>query len=129
MKTYSDTKPSVLEAVGNGNWLFHYDMVEVPAPTIEGELERTQWEAEEVLIIGEPTENKVTQAVITDAFPTDYEQKLLNEYNAVQLGLLGNKTSDEAKAKVDAYKAFLARRAELKNIVNEALLEKAQTSR
>lgn len=89
---------------------------------MEGEQERTQWEAEEVLIIGEPTENKVTQAVITDAFPSDYEQKLLNEYNAVQLGLLGNKTSDEAKAKVDAYKAFLARRAELKNIVNEAFI-------
>lgn len=123
MKTYSDTKPSVLEAVGNGNWLFHYDMREVPAPTMDDEQERTQWEAEEVLIIGEPTANKVTQAVITDAFPSDYEQKLLNEYNASQLGLLGVKTSDEAKAKVDAYKSFLARRAELKNIVDEAFMD------
>ena len=123
MKTYSDTKPLVLEAVGNGNWLFHYDMKEVLAPAMEGEQEHTQWEAEEVLIIGEPTANKVTQAVITDAFPSDYEQKLLNEYNASQLGLLGAKTSDEAKAKVDAYKAFLARRAELKNIVDEAFMD------
>lgn len=85
--------------------------------------ERTQWEAEEVLIIGEPTANKVTQAVITDAFPSDYEQKLLNEYNASQLGLLGAKTSDEAKAKVDAYKAFLTRRAELKAIVDEVFID------
>ena len=85
--------------------------------------ERTHWEAEEVLIIGEPTANKVTQAVITDAFPSDYEQKLLNEYNASQLGLLGAKTSDEAKAKVDAYKAFLTRRAELKAIVDEVFID------
>ena len=45
----------------------------------------------------------------------NYEQKLINEYNAANLGVYGgSKTSDEAKAKIASYKAFLAARATLK---------------
>lgn len=43
------------------------------------------------------------------------EQKLINEYNAANLGVYGgSKSSDEAKAKIASYKDFLAARAALK---------------
>ena len=45
----------------------------------------------------------------------NYEQKLINEYNAANLGVYGgSKSSDEAKAKIASYKDFLAARATLK---------------
>lgn len=121
MKAFYDSKPSVLEAVGNGNYLYRYDIEEVDAPETltgeDGETEETtrkQWQCEEVTVIGEPTSNKITETVITERYPSNQEQKLANEYNAANLGLFGAKTSDEAKAKIDAYKAFLTDRAALK---------------
>ena len=44
----------------------------------------------------------------------NYEQKLVNEYNAAQLGLYGSKTSDEAKKHIAAYTEYLNTRATLK---------------
>ena len=37
MAIYSDLKPQVLEAVGNGSYLYHYDMTEVDRPAQDGE--------------------------------------------------------------------------------------------
>jgi len=121
MKAYYNEKPSVLEAVGNGNYLYRYNITEVQVEEPEqSESEatepviRTQWECEEVTVIGKPTSNGITEAVITERFPSDYEQKLVNEYNAAQLGLYGAKTSEEAKAKTERYKTMLTERAALK---------------
>ncbi len=116
MKAFYDNKPSVIEAVGNGNHLYRYDIKEVDAPVSGDESEETrkQWECEEVTVIGTLSSNGITEAVITERYSNDYEQKLVNEYNAANLGLYGTKTSDEAKAKIERYKAFLTDRAALK---------------
>lgn len=121
MKAFYDSKPSVLEAVGNGNYLYRYGITEVQVEEPEQSeseatepVNRTQWECEEVTIIGKPTSNGITAAVITERFPSDFEQKLVNEYNAAQLGLYGAKTSEEAKAKIERYKNMLTERAALK---------------
>ena len=57
------------------------------------------------------TSNKITEAVITDVCDHNYEQKLVNEYNAAQLGLYG---PEEAKKHIDAYTEYLNTRAALK---------------
>ncbi len=114
-----DNQPSKFEAVGNGSYLYRYNIQEVEnAPAQEGEEATTKYECEEVTVWAPVTANKITKAVIAAKCDADREQKLINEYNAAQLGLYGAKTSDEAKAKIQAYKDFLEVRAGLKTMVD-----------
>lgn len=121
---FYDHQPSVFEAVGNGSIRYRFNIQEVEAENTqtsgeepqqgEGET-RTQWQCDEVIVFAPLSSNKITQAVISHKWDSDYEQKLINEYNAANLGLIGgSKTSDEAKAKIQAYKDFLTERATLK---------------
>lgn len=114
-----DSMPSKFEAVGNGSFLYRWgiqsEVVESPSQSGEEPATRTQWVCDEVTIWSPVSSNKITQAVIEHLWDSDYEQKLINEYNAAQLGLIGgSKSSDEAKAKIQAYKDFLEARAAIK---------------
>ena len=123
MLAFYDNKPSVLEAVGNGSYKYRFNITEKTPETVttssddsnaqEGE-QRTQWQCEEVTVWSPVTSNKITEAVITEVYDHNYEQKLVNEYNATQLGLYGELTSEEAKKHINAYKEFLDTRATLK---------------
>ena len=123
MLAFYDNKPSILEAVGNGSYKYRFDITENIPETIatssddsnaqEGE-QRTQWQCEEVTVWSPVTSNKITEAVITEVCDHNYEQKLVNEYNAAQLGLYGSKTGEEAKKHIAAYTEYLNTRAALK---------------
>lgn len=122
---FYDQKPSTLEAVGNGSYMYRFDIEEKQAPannnegSEEPEANRTQWQCEEVVVWSPLTANKILEAVIAHCVPATREQKLVNDYNAAQLGMVGgSKTSDEAKEKIAAYKEFLSLRATLKNEVD-----------
>lgn len=123
---FYDNKPSKLEAVGNGSYLYRWNIQEV-TPKSEEKKEATatdgteiyaekapQFSCEEVSVWEPLSSNKITEAVITSKRDANYEQKLINEYNAAQLGLYGAKTSEEAKAHIKAYTDFLTERAVLK---------------
>ena len=116
MKTQSDHELQRLEAVGNGSYLYRWDIhsevQEQPSEDGEGVITRTVCVAEEVTVWMPLTPNRITAAVITEAFPADYEQKLLNEYNAANLGMIPDK--EETEKRRQAYTDFLRRRAELK---------------
>ena len=72
-----------------------------------------------MIVWGPLTSNKITEAVISSICPASHEQKLVNEYNAATLGLIGGaKTSDAAKERIAAYKEFLQLRSELKATVD-----------
>ena len=123
MLAFYDNKPSVLEAVGNGSYKYRFDITEKTPDTVtrssddsnaqEGE-QRTQWQCQEVTVWSPVTSNKITEAVITEVCDHNYEQKLVNEYNAAQLGLYGSKTGEEAKKHIAAYTEYLNTRAALK---------------
>ena len=115
MAIYSDFKPSVLEAVGNGSYLYHYDMTEVDRPAQEGEAEGKQWQYEEVTVWAPITANKITEKVLTSRWDANVEQKLVNEYNSAQMGLLNE---EEAVRKTEDYRAFLTERNRLKDQVD-----------
>ncbi len=124
MKAFYDNKPSKLEALGNGSYAYRYDIEE---QTIEVRSEsesepvstRTQWSCEEVIVWAPVTSNKITEAVIADICPASHEQKLVNEYNAAKLGMVGGSTtSAEAKERIAAYKEFLKNRRVLKEQVD-----------
>ena len=118
-----DAKPSILEAVGNGSYLYRFNIVEKTSEAHEeGKNEpvspRKSWDCDEVVVWSPLTSNKITEAVITSKWNENYEQKLVNEYNAAQLGLYGEKTSEEAKAHIKAYTDYLTERAALKTQVD-----------
>ncbi len=115
---FYDNKPSVIEAVGNGSYLYRYNIVEVEAPAQEGEETRTQWQCDEAVVWAPLTSNAVTEAVLSQRWPNNYEQKLVNEYNAAILGVYGAKTSDTAKAKIAKYTTFLTERDALKTQID-----------
>lgn len=123
MKAYYDEKPSVISEVGNGSILYRYGIEEVETSQVQTQATDTdeeqpeakkQFVCQEVQVWKPVTSNRITEAVITDRWDSNYEQKLINEYNAAQLGLLGAKSSDEAKARIAAYTDYLKERATLK---------------
>lgn len=116
MQAFYDHKPSVLEAVGNGSYKYRWDIVEMEQPAHEeGGEPITQWKCQEVTVWAPVTSNKLTEAVISELWNINYEQKLVNEYNAAQLGVYDEETS---AAKVSAYKAFLTERNAVKTQVD-----------
>ena len=117
MQAFYDNKPSKFEAVGNGSFLYRYNIQEVEQTDTQQEADgaRKQWTCEEVTVWLPVSSNKITQAVIADKWNSDYEQKLVNEYNGVQLGVYSD---EEAEAITAKYKAFLTDRAELKKTID-----------
>ena len=114
MKAFYDAKPSALEAVGNGNYLYRWDIKEENAPGGEsGEGERTQWTCREVTIHGEPSYGKCVEAVIRSDYSAEAELALINQYYAYQTGV----TSDAAV--VEEYEEYLAYVAGIKEMVKK----------
>ena len=123
MKAFYDSKPSKFEKVGNGSFLYRYCINEVEVAqqvssedgeATDTQATKTQYECNEVTVWSPVTSNKITEAVITEVCDHNYEQKLVNEYNAAQLGLYGSKTGEEAKKHIDVYTEYLNTRAALK---------------
>lgn len=120
MKVYSDHKPEILEPVGNGSYLYHYDITEETQefPGMdpgEAPITRKVWTASEVLVWGPVTGNSLTKAVITEKWSSDHEQKLVNDKNSAELGIISGQEAEEALAR---YKEFLTTRAKLKRMVD-----------
>ena len=126
MLAFYDNKPSVLEAVGNGSFKYRFDITEkTPEAAATSsddssaqEEQKTQWQCQEVTVWSPVTSNKITKAVITELYDNNYEQKLVNEYNAAQLGMYGEKTGEEAQKRINAYTEYLNTREKLKAMVD-----------
>lgn len=126
---YYDHQPSKLEAIGNGSFFYRFNITEetseVHAEGVENPIEtRTAWKCDEVIVWSPLTANKITEAVIASICPASHEQKLVNEFNAANLGMIGGgKTSEEAKLRIAAYKEFLENRSILKTQVDKDCTE------
>ena len=121
MKASSNIMPKTFVFEANGAVVYSYHIeekqVEQLMPSEDGEevaTTETQYDFEMVRTYLPISSNKLLKAVITDAYPADYEQKLVNEYNSAVMGLYDDETADR---KYEAYKAFLQARAELKAMV------------
>lgn len=133
MIAFYDNQPAKLEAVGNGSYVYRFNIQTVEKPAIAETSEtavmeespvQEQWKCEEVIVWAPLSSNKITETVITEKWDNNQEQKLVNEFNAANLGLYGGaKTSEEAKAKIAAYKDYLSNRAALKAQVDDDCLE------
>ena len=123
MITYSDNKPEVFEPIGDGGFRYNYHIEEIEVDNfigIDNEedsiiTKRTQWRYDNVLIYPPITKDKITKEVVTNIWNNDYEQKLVNDYNATLLGVFDK---EETKAKIDAYTNFLIERKQIKEMIN-----------
>ena len=122
MQAFYDNQPKKLEAVGNGSFRYRYNIREEEKPVQASENSETaqeaqaqpQWVCEEVTVWAPLSANKITEKVLTERWDGNYEQKLVNEYNSAQMGLL---SEEEAAARIEAYRAFLTERTALKSQV------------
>lgn len=123
MQAYYDHKPPTLEAAGNGSYIYRWNIVEIaPDVTDENinEEQTSQWKCQEVTVWWPVTSNKITEAVISELWANNHEQKLVNEYNAALLDLYDEET---AATKVAAYKSFLTARNAIKQRVDDDCAE------
>lgn len=115
MRSYKNEKPKTFELVGNGNYLYHWDIkeetVQVP-PMNDGEetTQRTQFSYLEAVIHGEPTYDKCVEAVIRKSYSQDVELSLINKYNSYQYGVISDK---DAIAEYESYLLFIASTKEM----------------
>lgn len=123
MQAFYDNQPKKLEAIGNGSFRYRYDIREEEKPVQASENSETsqeaqaqsQWVCEEVTVWAPLSANKITERVLTERWDGNYEQKLVNEYNSAQMGLL---SVEEAAARTEAYRVFLMERTALKSQVD-----------
>lgn len=119
-RAYYDTKPPKLEAVGNGNYLYRWDIQEeVIDIMVEGETApfdtKVQYSCREVTIHGKPEYGKCVEAVIRSDYSAEAELALINQFNAYQQGVLSD------AGVVSEYEEYLAFVSSVKSMVKEDL--------
>lgn len=120
MQAFYDSKPPYLEAVGNGSYVYRFNIEEVvPELTDEnaGEEKVSQWKCEEVTVWKPVTSDKVIEAVIRAKYTASAEIALVNKFNAYQQGL------DVDASVVSEYTEYLSFVAEVKRTVRKDLGE------
>lgn len=120
MQAFYDSKPPYLEAVGNGSYVYRFNIEEVvPELTDEnaGEEKVSQWKCEEVTVWKPVTSDKVIEAVIRAKYTASAEIALVNKFNAYQQGL------DVDASVVSEYTEYLSFVAEVKRTVRKYLGE------
>lgn len=122
MKTRSDNKPEVFEAIGDGGFRYNYNIREIEVDRfdiIDNEnktnIKETQWECDNVIIYSPIDKDKITKSVITNTWNTNYENKLINDYNEISLG---NLTEEEINKRTNNYITFLQERKRLKEMID-----------
>lgn len=113
MKANYDSMPLVYEANGNGSYTYRWDIEEVERDNEDGTTS-SSWNCLEVVVWAGVTKDKITQAVIESLWASDYEQKLINDYNLAKEGLCDE---EEASLYIERYKSFLSERKSIKEQV------------
>lgn len=123
-RAYYYTKPPKLEAVGNGNYLYRWDIQEEEVQhemMQEGKEEpvssvkKVQYSCREVTIHGKPEYGKCVEAVIRSDYSAEAELALINQFNAYQQGVLSD------AGVVSEYEEYLAFVSSVKSMVKEDL--------
>lgn len=87
-RAFYDAKPKALEAVGNGDYFFRWDIREEEIRTEE--TDKTQYSCEEVIVHGHPDYEKCVEAIIRSEYTSGKEVSLVNQYNSYHHGITDN---------------------------------------
>lgn len=128
-KAYYDTRPAPIEAVGDGSYRYRWAIEEVTMPGTPDRQQAILWACYEVTVWGRLDPDTILRAAIAARWGTDAEAKLLNDFNAAQIGLFGSAKSAEAAKYIDRYKEFLDERKALKEQVENDWKEYTQLAK
>lgn len=110
MKKQYFEKPLVFESLGKGVFAYRWNIKKKQERKLFSDEKRDVWICDEVTL-NKLSPNTITEAVISELWDNNYEQKLVNEYNSAIMGLFDE---DEATKKIESYKSFLVSRKEVK---------------
>ena len=112
-KINSNTYPKIIENVGNGSYLYHFNIkeVEVTSPSKDSEVTNA-WNYDEVVVWSPISSDAITKAVMNYLWSKDAEQKYINDYNAATLGILDD-------SYIEAYKNFMIQRKSIKEQIDK----------
>ena len=113
MRGTSTIEPAALERERKGRVVVRYNITETTIDNGEGE-SQAAYTYDEAVTYEPVTADKILEAVLAEEYGNDYELKLVNDYNAVQLGL-----SEDTDGSIAAkYTAYLEARAALKSEID-----------
>jgi len=117
-KVTSNNYPKIIEEVGNGGYLYHFNIEEVSNSnnTIVHSENNTEniksYKYDEVIVWSPISSNSITKSVMNYLWSKDAEQKYINDYNAAVLGILDS-------SYIDAYKDFMTQRKSIKEQIDK----------
>jgi len=113
-KVTSNNYPKIIEEVGNGSFLYHFNIKEIEKDNymLDDKDKITCYEYDEVVVWSPISSNAITNAVMNYLWSKDVEQKYINDYNAAVLGILGS-------SYIDAYKDFMTQRKAIKEQIDK----------
>ena len=112
-KIFYSERPSVFQTYENGEVQYRWNIEEVISDNEENNA--SQWKCKEVTINSPIDKDKLTQAVITSIWDSDFEKKLINDYNGAKAGLFDEETNQKY---IDAYNDFLIQRKAIKEQID-----------
>ena len=109
----SNDKPQIMSAVGNGSYLYRFNIKEIEVPSSMQCTEVTNaWNYNEVVVWSPISSDAITKEVMNAMWSKDAEQKYINDYNAATLGIL-----DESY--IESYKNFIIQRKSIKEQIDK----------
>lgn len=124
---YSENEPLKLERISMYVWQYRWNIHTEEYTENETVLEnnenietKTHYVFNYVDLYVPFNSNTIISKVISETLDITKEQKLINEYNEA---VINGKKTNEDKAKVEAYKSWLALRNSLKNEINNVCNE------
>ena len=105
IKTFFDSLPQVLSDNNDGSITYRWNIEQV---------DEESWSSNEVIVWKPISRRKITKAVVTSIWDIDVEQKLINDFNATNLGLF---SEDDNEDDISAYMSFLAERKNIKEMI------------
>ena len=107
MKSNSDTRPAIIEPLGNGAYHYNFNIETVTSTekVADGEEPRTTYNYDTVKFWDKPTYEKLVRAVLREEIDETKELSYLNDYNAAVFGII---EEEEARNRaIKAYKEYL----------------------
>lgn len=107
MKSNSDTRPAIIEPLGNGayHYNFNIEAVTLTEQGVDGEEPRTTYNYDTVKFWDKPTYEKLVRAVLREEIDETKELSYLNDYNAAVFGIIEEEEARNRAIKV--YKEYL----------------------
>lgn len=88
-------------------------------PTSE-DTDTAQWSATVIRAFAPLSQNKFIESAMSLIYGNDYEDKLINEYNAANLGIYDEETS---RSMIERYKVFLDNRKAMKQEIERICID------